>query len=71
MNFDYTRLRDRMRRLKIKGSTMANAMGISPARFSTKMTHGLPFTQPEMLAACGVLGIPVAKLHLFFFQQNL
>ena len=71
MKFDYTRLRERMRRLKIKGSTMAKAMGITQATFSTKLTHGLPFTQPDILAACGVLGIPVSKLHLFFFQQNL
>lgn len=65
--FDYERLRERKRRLKIKGSTMATAMGITPATLSTKLTHGLPFSQPEILGACGVLGIPVAKLHQYFF----
>ena len=70
MKFDYTRLRERKRRLKVKGDALAAAMGITAATLSTKLTHGLPFSQLEMLGACDALGIPVSKLHLFFFQVD-
>ena len=68
--FDYEPLRELIRRRKVRGGTLAKAMDVTPATLSTKLTHGLPFTQPHILAMCGVLGIPVSKIPVFFFRTK-
>lgn len=68
--FNYEPLRALIRRRKVRGSTLANAMGVRQSTLSTKLTHGKPFTQPHILAICGVLGIPESKIPAFFFQPK-
>lgn len=71
MKFDYGRLRALMRARNVTGIQLADAMDLRNATLSTKLTHGLPFTTLQICGACGLLGIPVSKVHLFFFQRSL
>ena len=68
MEFDYSRLRGRIRELDMRIDDCADAAGISRSAFSLKINGHYGFKQEEILAVCDVLGIPVEQIYLYFFQ---
>ena len=67
MIFDYSRLRELMRKRKMTLHDLADAIGVSGPNLCTKLTHGKPFTQPEILGICDALEIAQKYIVVFFF----
>ena len=70
MIFDYSRLRELMRKRKMTLQALAAAIGVCVPNLCTKLTHGKPFTQPEILGICETLNIPQKYILAFFFCRK-
>lgn len=68
MQFDYSKLRGRIRELNMRIEDCADASGIARSSFNLKINGHYGFRQEEILAICDALGIPYEQIHLYFFQ---
>lgn len=68
MEFDYSRLRGRIREMGLTNDSCADRSGIARSSFSLKINGRYGFKQKEILRICLVLAIPLEHIHLYFFQ---
>lgn len=67
MKFNYSKLLGRIRECGFTQATLAEAIGISKGTLCAKLNNQYFFTQPEMIAICKTLNIPLEELSLYFF----
>ena len=67
MQFDYARLRGRIREICETQETFSALMGMSKATFSAKINNKSEFTQPEIVRAIAILRLRPDEITSYFF----
>lgn len=65
--FDYSKLAGRITEVAGTKIHMAELMGMSKMTMTYRMQNKLPFTQPEIMDMCKILGITKSQIPLYFF----
>lgn len=71
MQFDYSKLRGRVREMTKTQEAMAAAAGMKEATYSQKINNNSEFKQSEILQICEVLNIPHDQIHAYFFAAEV
>ena len=69
VEFDYNKLRGRIREKLGTLDRFAEAIGISGTSLNERLMNRIPFTQPDIYKSAEILGIPDDKLTAYFFTQ--
>ena len=69
--FDYSKLRGRIKEIFRTQKRFAEAMEISPASISKKLTGKTYFNQQEMDRAVAVLGLDTGEITVYFFTRAI
>ena len=67
MEFNYSRLRGRIRECGFTQDKLAKVIGVNKATLSSKLNNKFSFTQEEILAICKLLKIPVCEIGDYFY----
>ena len=67
MEFDYSKLRGRIREICGTQEAFADLMGISKPTMSAKLNNKSEFTQPEIIKAVNVLSLGYDEISPYFF----
>lgn len=69
VEFDYSKLRGRIREVYKTETKFADALGISPTTLSSKLNNKVGFSNDEMLNICTLLNIPLSDTSNYFFAN--
>lgn len=69
MNWNYAKLRGRIKEIFGTQEAFAKAIGISSASLSQRLNNVLEFTQEEIFNSCEVLKIPLTDMMSYFFTK--
>lgn len=69
MNFNYSKLRGKIRECGLTQKQLAEAIHISKATLSAKLNGQFAFTQKEILSIGAELNIPKNELGDYFFAE--
>lgn len=69
MNWNYAKLRGRIREIFGTQEAFAKAIGISSVSLSQRLNNVLEFTQEEIFNSCEVLNIPLTDMMSYFFTK--
>jgi transcriptional regulator with XRE-family HTH domain len=64
---DYTRLRQRIRSLRLTQQSISKAIGLSESHFCHKLQGKYAFNEREIRQLCWLLNIPQAEIGSYFF----
>lgn len=67
MNFNYAKLRGRIKEIFNTQAAFAEAMGISTTSLSEKLNNKVEFTQKEIEKTIELLHIPKEEIPIYFF----
>lgn len=67
MNFDYSRLRGKIKEVFGTEENFAKALGIGRVSLSQRLNNILEFSQREMLKSCELLGLGYDEISDYFF----
>lgn len=67
----YSKLRGRIREMYSTQAAFAQAMPMSEATLSSKLTGKTEWRRPDIERACYLLDIPLADAHLYFFYTSM
>jgi len=71
MEFDYSRLRGRIRECFGTEAAFAAEMHMGRVSLSQRLNNILEFSAPEMLSACNLLNIPTVEIPAYFFTLKV
>lgn len=71
MQFDYSKLRGRVREMTKTQEALAAEAGMKEATYSQKINNNSEFKQSEILQICEVLNIPHDQIHAYFFTLGV
>ena len=71
MNWDYSKLRGRIREICGTQEEFAERLGIGRVSLSQRLNNALEFTQNEIFKACEILNIDFADIPLYFFALKV
>lgn len=71
MEFDYAKLRGRIREVCETQERFSDLMGMSKATISAKINNKSEFTQPEIIRAVEVLGLSFDEISSYFFTPSV
>lgn len=71
MEFDYSRLRGKIREVFGTEAAFAKALGMGRVSISQRLNNVLEFSSPEILKSCTLLGISSDEIHLYFFAEKV
>jgi hypothetical protein len=69
MAFDYSKLRGKIYERFGNQKAFAKAMGMTSATLSKKLSNKIDWRRTEITTACGLLGIPIEEVPLYFFTH--
>ena len=69
MNWNYAKLRGRIKEIFGTQEAFAKAIGIISVSLSQRLNNVLEFTQEEILNSCEVLKIPLTDMMSYFFTK--
>ena len=69
MNWNYAKLRGRIKEIFGTQEAFAKAIGISSVSLSQRLNNVLEFTQEEIFNSCEVLNIPFTDMMSYFFTK--
>lgn len=69
MNWNYAKLRGRIKEIFGTQEAFAKAIGISSVSLSQRLNNMLEFTQEEIFNSCEVLNIPLTDMMSYFFTK--
>lgn len=69
MNWNYAKLRGRIKEIFGTQEAFAKAIGISSVSLSQRLNNVLEFTQEEIFNSCEVLNIPLTDMMSYFFAK--
>lgn len=70
-NFDYAKLKGKLRENGITYREYANKLGLSIATISERLNNNAQFSQSEITATIQLLNINPAKIEEYFFKQKV
>ena len=71
MNWNYDKLRGKIKEKCGTQDVFAEKLGIGRVSLSQRLNNQLEFTQKEMYAAVGILGIDAKDISDYFFVQKV
>lgn len=71
MEFDYSRLRGKIREVFGTEAAFAKAMKMGRVSLSQRLNNVLEFSSPEILKSCSLLGISSAEIPQYFFAEKV
>ena len=71
MEFQYSKLRGRIREVCGTDKKFAELMGVSKATISAKLNNRTEFSQPEILLASQILGLECSEIPTYFFTPTV
>ena len=71
MEFDYSKLRGKVRECGKTQENLASTIGMQESTFSQKINNFSEFRQSEIIRICDVLSIPYINIHDYFFTQKV
>lgn len=71
MNFDYSKLRGKIREMFRTQNAFAEAMGISTTSLSAKLNNQVEFSQKEIDLATELLKIKKSEIPAYFFTLEV
>ena len=71
MNWNYAKLRGRIKEIFGTQEAFAKAIGISSVSLSQRLNNVLEFTQEEIFNSCEVLNIPLTDMMSYFFTKTV
>jgi transcriptional regulator with XRE-family HTH domain len=69
MNWNYAKLRGRIKEIFGTQEAFAKAIGISSVSLSQRLNNVLEFTQEEIFNSCEALNIPLTDMMSYFFTK--
>ena len=69
MNWNYAKLRGRIKEIFGTQEAYAKAIGISSVSLSQRLNNVLEFTQEEIFNSCEALNIPLTDMMSYFFTK--
>ena len=69
MNFDFSKLRGKIREKYGTETKFAEAMDVSTTTLSLKLNNKVVWTVPEIVKACELLDIPFEFIPIYFFTE--
>lgn len=70
MEFDYSKLRGRIREILGSEANFCKAMPMTRSTLSLKLNGKVEFTQSEIVAAMEVLQLPMSAIGDYFFKRK-
>ena len=71
MDFDYSALRGKIVEKCRYQRIFAQRIGLAERTVSLKMSNERSWTQPEIVKACGILGIDLKDIPEYFFKEDV
>jgi len=71
LEFDYAKLRGRIREVCETQERFSDLMGMSKPTISAKLNNKSEFTQPEIIRAVEVLSINLDEISSYFFTPSV
>ena len=71
LDFDYSKLRGRIREVCETQERFSDLMGMSKATISAKINNKSEFTQPEIIRAVEVLNLQYDEISSYFFTPSV
>ena len=71
MGFNYSKLRGKIKEVFGTQERFAQAIGLSEASVSAKLTGKIQFTQCEIFAICELCKIELGEIADYFFTQKV
>lgn len=71
MNWNYQKLKGRIKELYNTQDAFAEALGIGRVSLSQRLNNQLEFSQDEIFKSCDILAIPMANVTEYFFTLNV
>lgn len=71
MEFDYRKLRGKIREVYETQDKFAEKLGIGRVSLSQRLNNILEFSQKEILLACKLLKIPIEECYQYFFNLKV
>lgn len=67
----YAKLRGKIKEVFGTNEAFAKTMNFDLSTLSAKLNNKSPWKREEIEKACGLLGIPINEVHLYFFAQKV
>ena len=67
----YAKLRGKIREVFGTNEAFAEAMKMDTSSLSAKLNNKSPWKREEIEKACGLLGIPIEDVYLYFFTRKV
>ena len=71
MEFDYSRLRGKIREVFDTEAAFAKAMEMGRVSLSQRLNNVLEFSSSEILKSCSLLGISSVEIPQYFFAEKV
>lgn len=71
MNFDYSKIKGKIRELGLTQSEYAKYIGITEQTLILRFKNKRPFTQPEMAMTMHLFNEPIENVRIYFFTQKI
>lgn len=68
MKFDYSNLKEKIKKHFNNQTKLADALGVSRASLNMKINNKSYFTQQEILMICDLLNISQEEIPVYFFR---
>lgn len=71
MEWDYSKLRGKIKEVCITQNSFSQELGIGRVSLSQRLNNKLEFTQTEICKACEVLEIDIKDIATYFFVKKV
>ncbi len=71
MNFDYSKIKGKIRELGLTQDDYANYLGISTTTLHLRLENKRPFTQPEIAMTMHLFNEPIKNVSKYFFTKKV
>ena len=71
MNFDYSKIKGKIRELGLTQSDYAKYIGITEQTLNLRFKNKRPFTQPEIAMTMRLFNEPIENVRIYFFTQKV
>lgn len=71
IEFDFSKLRGRIKEFFGTQMAFANAMGTNEATLSNKLNNNVEFSTKEIIKICSLLKIAFTEIPEYFFRQKV
>ena len=71
LNYDYSKLRGKIREVLGNESNYSKKLNISASSTSAKLNGHIPFSQEEITSSIKILGINESEIHDYFFTSKV